>query len=193
MATPLIRDSYFFNRFPDQIEAYFRPLHGLTTLTLFPWAGFFTGGCVVGAWLDAAASPERDARLNKWLLAIGAAVALAGYLTSMLPPIYPRASFWTSSPTFFFLRLGVLVIAVPAAFALSRIWRGETLQEFGRASLFVYWVHVELVYGVVTASIHRRLPFPVALAAFAVFTVGMFGLVKLKHRIFARGRSTKTS
>jgi len=75
---------------------------------------------------------------------------------------------------------------------VNRWWRGEWLQEFGRASLFVYWVHVELVYGIVTAPIHRRLPFLLALTAFAVFTAAMFGLVRLKALLInKRGRSPK--
>ena len=192
MGTPLIRETPLLNAVPDPIEAYFRPLQELATFTLFPWAGFFAGGCVVGACLDAGGSSDGDVRLNRRFLAIGVIVALAGYLTSMLPPIYPRATFWTSSPTFFFLRLGILVLAVPVAFALNRMWRGAALQEFGRASLFVYWVHVELVYGVLSAPIHRRLPFAVALAAFAAFTVAMFGLVRLRDVAVSRGRSPKT-
>ena len=62
----------------------------------------------------------------------------------------------------------VLLILVAAAYHLSLFWRWEALQQFGRASLFVYWIHVELVYGVLSAPIHRRLAFPVAVAAFAV-------------------------
>ena len=195
MLTPLIRESQLLNGLPDPLEAYLRPLPGLTNFTLFPWAGFLTAGCIVGAWLSAdvgsgvlgrrSAQREGDSRasdsqLNLWLAAIGAAVALGGYLSSFLPPLYPHASFWTSSPTFFFLRVGILLMSVPAAFALSRVWRGLPLQEFGRASLFVYWIHVELVYGVFSAPIHRSLPFRLAVVAFAAFTLMMFGLVRLK-------------
>jgi uncharacterized membrane protein len=194
MLTPIIRESPLLGALPDPLEAYFRPLPGLTTFTLFPWAGFLTGGCIVGAWLDAAIvgsgfSRTSDAQLNLWLVAIGATVAAGGYLSSMLPPLYAHVSFWTSSPTFFFLRLGILLMSVPAAFALGRVWPGQWLQEFGRASLFVYWVHVELVYGVLSAPIHRRLPFSLALAAFAMFTLAMFGLVRLKGAVVKRGRS----
>jgi uncharacterized membrane protein len=191
MLTPIIRQSPLLSGLPDPLEAYFRPLPGLTNFTLFPWAGFLTGGCIVGAWLDQGSS-DGDARVNRWLLAIGATVAVGGYLSSMLPPLYPRASFWTSSPTFFFLRQGILLMSVPAAFALIRVWRGQWLQEFGRASLFVYWVHVEMVYGVLSAPIHRRLPFSLVLAAFVMFTVAMFGLVRLKAAFVRRGRSPKT-
>jgi uncharacterized membrane protein len=194
MLTPIIRDTPLLGALPDPLEAYFRPLPGLTTFTLFPWAGFLTGGCFVGAWLDAPVESgfsrtARNSHLNLWLAAIGATITLVGYLSSFLPPLYPSASFWTSSPTFFFLRLGILLMSVAAAFALGRVWRGLWLQEFGRASLFVYWVHVELVYGVLSAPIHRRLPFSLALAAFAMFTVAMFGLVRVKRAAVARGRS----
>ena len=180
MVTPLVRETPLLNGLPDYLEAYLRPLRGLTNFTLFPWAAFFTAGCVVGAWLDA--RPADGGRMNWWLAAIGVAVAIGGYAASFLPPLYPRVSFWTSSPTFFFLRLGILLLAVPVAYALSRVWIGAALQEFGRHSLFVYWVHVELVYGIFSAAIHRRLPFPAALVAFVAFALAMFGLVRLKNR-----------
>jgi len=186
MVTPIIRESSLLGVLPDPLEAYFRPLAGLTTFTLFPWAGFLTAGCVVGAWLDDPIAT--DGSLNR-IAAVGAMIAVGGYLSSLLPPLFPHASFWTSSPTFFFLRLGILVASVPTAFALTRVWRGQWLEEFGKASLFVYWVHVELVYGILSAPIHRRLPFGLALAAFAMFTVAMVGLVRLKDLAARRGRS----
>jgi uncharacterized membrane protein len=186
MLTPPIRASDLLNGLPDPLEAYLRPLPGLTNFTLFPWAGFFSAGCVVGLVLDGAR--DFSLEVGSWKLGVdqrslaitGAALAAAGYLSSYLPPLFPEASFWTSSPTFFFLRLGLLTLSVPVAYVVNRRWRGEWLQEFGRASLFVYWVHVELAYGIVTAPIHRRLPFPLALIAFAIFTAAMFGLVRLK-------------
>jgi len=193
MLTPIIRDSQLLAGLPDPLEAYLRPLPGLTTFTLFPWAGFLTAGCIVGAWLNAGDSVAGgETRANQQFAAIGATVALGGYLSSLLPPLYAKASFWTSSPTFFFLRVGILLMSVPAAFALSRVWRGLPLQEFGRASLFVYWVHVELVYGIFSVPLHRRLSFGLALAAFAVFTLAMFGLVRLKAAVVGRGRPPKT-
>jgi len=189
MLTPLIRVTGLLDGLPEAIEAYFRPVPGLTNFTLFPWAGFFSAGCAVGVWLDARQAPD-DGRLIRWLAVAGVALVLTGYGSSFLPPIYAQTSFWTSSPTFFFLRLGVLLLMAAAAYALSRVWNGQALQQFGRASLFVYWIHVELVYGVLSAPIHRRLPFPVALIAFAVFATAMFGLVRLKEFI-QPGRPTK--
>ena len=193
MATPLIRSWAALDVLPDWLEAYLRPRPGLTNFTLFPWAAFFTAGCVAGAWLDVRPAGD-DRPLMRWVAVAGIALAAGGYGASFLPPIYAETGFWTSSPTFFFLRLGVLLVLVAVAYQLSRVWRWEGLQEFGRASLFVYWVHVELVYGVLSAPIHRRLTFPVAVGAFVAFTAAMFGLVRLKDAIQRRrGRPTESA
>jgi hypothetical protein len=119
-----------------------------------------------------------------WVLAlVGPALAIGAYLTSLLPAIYEQTDFWTSSPTFFFLRLGVLVSLVPIAYAWNALFAGRSpLREFGIASLFVYWVHVEMVYGVVSTPLHRQLTFAQAIVAFVAFSVFLFGLVKLKDR-----------
>jgi hypothetical protein len=126
----------------------------------------------------------------RWLTVAGIVLGLGGYGMSYLPPIYAETSFWTSSPTFFFVRLGVLLLLVAAAYRFSQMRSWEALQEFGRASLFVYWVHVELVYGVLSTPLHRRLPFAAAVIAFVAFSVAMFGLVKLKT-VVQSGRPTK--
>jgi fucose 4-O-acetylase-like acetyltransferase len=57
-------------------------------------------------------------------------------------------------------------------------WR--PLEEFGRASLFVYWIHVEMVYGFVSRPLRRSLTIEQALAAYVLFTVFLLSLVRLK-------------
>ena len=187
LLTPLIRATPLLTPLPDPIEWYLRP-GGASTFTLFPWAGFLTAGAAVGVWL-ARADPHGERRINLALAAIGLVMASASYGASFLPPVFEGSSFWTSSPAFFFLRLGLLVAAVPAAYLLTRFWRGAALEEFGKASLFVYWIHVEMVYGVLSLPIHRRLPFGWAVMAFVVFSFGLFWLVRLKARWSGRGRS----
>ena len=184
MLTPIIRETALLAPLPDPIEWYFRPFPGRTTFTLFPWGGFLLAGSAIGLWLDAVRTPSDERRVIAALAVIGPLVALAGYASSFLPPIYAVTSFWTSSPTFFFLRLGILVSTLPLAYAWNARFRGwSPLQEFGIASLFVYWIHVEMVYGIPSVAIHRRLTFEQALLAFAAFSLLLFGLVKLKDRV----------
>jgi uncharacterized membrane protein len=181
MVTPLIRATPLLEPLPDRLEWYFRPAAGRTTFTLFPWGGFLLAGAAIGIWLDAARTLQQERRIIAALSVVGPALALAGYAASLLPPIYAQTNFWTSSPTFFFLRVGVLVSLVPIAFAWNAAFRGRSpIREFGLASLFVYWIHVEMVYGVVSRRLHKQLPFGWAIGAFAAFSVFLFGLVKLK-------------
>jgi uncharacterized membrane protein len=184
MATPVVRASPLLAALPDPIEWYIRPIPGRGTFTLFPWTGFLLAGAAVGLWLDAAKTRVDERRVNIGLAVLGAALAVAGYAASFLPPIYAQTNFWTTSPTFFVLRLGILVGSLPVAYAWSGLWRGRSvLQEFGRASLFVYWIHVELVYGVLSGPVHKQLTLNEALAAFAIFSAAMFGAAKMKDRV----------
>jgi uncharacterized membrane protein len=185
MATPLARVSPLLAPLPDPIEWYLRPFPGRTTFTMLPWAGFLLGGAAVGMWLDATRDQRRERWLHMALAAIGVTLAAGGYAASFLPPIYQETSFWTSSPTFFFLRLGVLIAAIPIAYCWNTLWRGPAwLHAFGLASLFVYWIHVELVYGVLSMPIHRRLTFEQAVIAYAAFTAFMYWLVTFKDGAF---------
>ena len=85
----------------------------------------------------------------------------------------------------------MLIAAIPIAYAWTSVARGRSpIQELGIASLFVYWIHVEMVYGVLSWPIHRRLTFEQALIAFVVFSVFLYGLVKLKDRVLSARRRT---
>ncbi|MBM3819524.1 MAG: DUF1624 domain-containing protein [Acidimicrobiia bacterium] len=192
MLTPIVRTTDLLAPLPDLIEAYLRPSPGRTTFTLFPWGGFLLAGAAVGLCIDAARTDRQERRLNAAFAVIGAVIAAGGYAASYLPPIYEQTNFWTSSPTFFFLRLGILIALLPLAYAWNLLPGRSPLREFGLSSLFVYWIHVEMVYGVLTAPIHRRLPFAVSVLACVLFSVALFGLVKLKERL-VRTRRDKSS
>jgi uncharacterized membrane protein len=85
-------------------------------------------------------------------------------------------------------RLNVMLaatgIALTFAYAWNALWPGRSvLQEFGRASLFVYWIHVELAYGVLTGPLHKSLTLGRAFTAYALFTVALFGAAKVKDQV----------
>jgi hypothetical protein len=196
MLTPPIRSTPWLDWLPDAIEAYLRPEPGRSTFTIFPWGGFLFGGVLAGVWLDSS-KPGTESRRNAWLLAAGVAIGVAGYAAAYLPAIYDRTSYWTSSPTFFFVRLGILVALVPIAFGWSKLWpidRWSPLREFGMASLFVYWIHVEMVYGVVSIPLHRALTFEEALIGMVVLSAFLFSLVRAKQRFVSlHGVSRKST
>jgi uncharacterized membrane protein len=191
MLTPIIRVTPLLTWLPDPIEAYVRPVPVFSGFTLFPWAGFVLAGAAIGLCLDSAREPRDERRIIVTLTWLGPALALAGYTTALLPPIYAETNFWTSSPTFFLLRIGLLIAVIPVAYAWTTIARGwSAIQELGIASLFVYWIHVEMVYGFLSWPIHRRLTFELALLAFVLLTVFLYGIVQLKDRVLTARRRT---
>lgn len=184
VATPIVRPAAIWESFPYPIQWYARAVPGSGAFSLFPWPGFLLAGVAIGIWLDTARTADAERRVNAGLGLVGVAVAVGGYAASLLPAVFTTTTFWTGSPTFFFVRLGVLIAAVPLAYAwTSRFTGWSPLREFGLASLFVYWIHVEMVYGVVSLWLHKSLTFGQAVAAYLAFCVFLYGLVKLKERM----------
>ena len=184
--TPLVRASSSIALLPDAMESYLRPLAGRANFVLFPWAAFVFGGAAAGAVIGSAGA-DRERRLILCLGGAGVVLAIGSYAGSYLPSVFEQSSFWTSAPSFFFVRLGILLTTLPLAFFAPSF---PALERFGRSSLFVYWVHVELVYGLVTMPLHRMLSVGQAFVAYALFTWAMYGLVIVKDRIMLGARST---
>ena len=197
MLTPPIRSTPLLAWIPDPIEWYIRPVAGRTNFTLFPWAGFVFAGALAGLFIDRSRDEGSERRLMAWIAAIGVAVALLGYGASFLPAIYKTTNFWTSSPTFFFLRCGILALAVVAGYLWQsrsfRLTSWQPLVTLGVSSLFVYWIHVEMVYGYLTRKLHRKLEFSRAVMAFAVFTALIYLIVLVKDWMAAKWRSVRAT
>jgi uncharacterized membrane protein len=190
MATPLIRAAGMLEPLPDPIEAYLRPVAG-ASFSLFPWAGFLFAGGAAGLWLDSSRTHEHERSATRALAVVGAVLALGGYAASFLPTIYAQSSFWSSSPTFFFVRLGAVLCLLSIAYEWLGVSTGRSrLAELGRSSLFVYWVHVELAYGVVSIPLHGSLSLEMALLGVLLLSVLMYALVQVKTRLVDYGRTT---
>lgn len=190
MATPLVRDVTWLAPLPDPLEAYLRPAGPYSAFPVFAWSGFLFAGMLVGDMVDAARRAVTRVPLlqNGLILGAGAGFML-GWYASFQPSIYPSSSFWNDSPTFFFIRLSLVVLLVPLAYVVDRLAPATLLQPvvtMGRSSLFVYWIHVEMVYGVAAEPLKRALPLWGAVASAALLASGLYVLVLLKNRLLER-------
>ncbi len=190
MMTPIVRAAPSVNALPMWVQWYVRPFNEFTIFTLFPWAGFVFAGGAVGALIAASSDPRGERRLHVVLGTIGAALIALGFVTAARPSIYSSSSFWTSSPTWFAIRLGILMVALTAIYfveasvaALKRrgthVAQGlspaiDPLAKLGRSSLFVYWIHVELVYGYASWMWRHRLPLWGTAIAYVAFCYVMY-------------------
>jgi uncharacterized membrane protein len=186
--TPAVRDASWIAPLPDFLEGYLRPIPELTHFSIFPWAAFVPAGAVVGVLIGRTHDVTAERSVNARLLGAGVALAVGAYACSFLPSFTGPSYFWTSSPAFFFLRSGIMAATVGFAYFSER-WRPAAwgpLAYMGRSSLFIYWIHVEMVYGLISRPLHRALPLPVSWTAFGVFSVFLLGCAFLKDHLRSR-------
>ncbi|MFN7984792.1 MAG: heparan-alpha-glucosaminide N-acetyltransferase domain-containing protein [Vicinamibacterales bacterium] len=201
LVTPLARTANWVSALPPALQWYITPVGNHSTFTLFPWAGFVFVGAATGIIL--ASTGAREGRTVRLLSLAGFILTVGCYALSFRPSIYQVSSFWTTSPTYFGMRVGILMLALSALYAAAPVaalapaaW--NALARFGRHSLFVYWVHVELVYGYATAVLHHRLPVWGTGIAYVLFTVLMYASLDLRDRLVSwwsdrHGRPTLSS
>jgi uncharacterized membrane protein len=209
LVSPIVRHSPMLDGLPDALESYLRPMPGRSNFCMFPWVGFVFAGGLVGVLIEAVQTSLEEATLNLRLFACGAVLTVAAYGSSWLPSPYARSEFWGASPAFFLIRTGIMMALIPVAYAWEArprlgVWIGSSgerenraepwspLQQLGRSSLFVYWIHVEMVYGLISLPLHKALSHPAAWAALGAFTLCMLACVVAKDRLVA-GRSGRPS
>jgi uncharacterized membrane protein len=197
--TPLVRQAAWIAWLPDPIEWYIRPFPRMSVFTIFPWVGYVCAGAVAGELLNTTATPAWEWRMNQWFFWAGVALLAGGYGASFLPSLYPPgySNFWTSSPTYYFMKIGIMLMLMGAIYLyvqrpFAQVPRNPAwspMLQFGRSSLFVYWIHVELAYGIFSYPLHRRLTIEGSFVAFVMFTGLMFGATILKTRLVERWKA----
>ena len=197
-ATPGIRAWTALDPLPDAIEGYLRPFAGRTTFSFFPWAGFVFAGAAIGVLIDRTRDVVAERRLITWFGAGGVALWILSALSAYGPSLFGPSDFWRTAPSFFFVRVGIMVAGIAACYlweARPRLLGADPfspMRQFGVTSLFIYWVHVEMVYGGLSRPIRGQLPLPISLVAFLLFLTAMLGLSLLKSTIAERVRARRS-
>lgn len=198
MLTPLLWTTWQPRWMPWFLESYVNGCHNLGApqhwlFPIFPWAAFAFAGLAVGFFLQSEWARQRGARSIVLLGAAGAICFGLGWLFDALPVrVYRVYDFWHTSPNFFLMRAGVVMMIVLASYAWCRWGAGQRafspLIAMGQASLLVYWVHIEFVYG--RFSILTKHAQSIAGASFGLLTifVAMTMLAVWRGRTKGRGR-----
>jgi uncharacterized membrane protein len=205
MTAPIVRTSGAIDLLPTWLQWYLRPAGELTTFTLFPWAAFVFAGAASGALIVEARAARSERTLHIVLASVAAILIAVGFYTAGRPSIYAAANFWTTSPTWFAIRLGILMLALAGLKACATVTAtvaqpfraanalraAHVLERFGRASLFVYWIHVELVYGYASYFWWRRLPLWGTAVGYVAFCALMYLAIVARGRAVARWRAPR--
>jgi uncharacterized membrane protein len=157
MLAPLLWTTWRPSFLPWPLESYINGVHNLNQpqpwlFPVFPWAAFAFAGLAAGFVLISDRARELGARIFFIAGVAGVALIYLGrFLDSSQVQLYPVYDFWHTSPNFFLIRVGFLLLLVLAAYAWCRwglgTYRFSPLIQLGQTSLLVYWVHIEFVYG----------------------------------------------
>ncbi len=175
---------------PWPLETYVDGFHNLGTpqaglFPLFPWSGFAFAGLATGFVLQSRWARVREARVFVGLGVAGLAlIELSRWLDAQSWQIYPVYDYWHTSPEFFIVRVGMLLVILTASYVWCRWGAGEwgfsPLILLGQASLLVYWVHIEFVYGRVSILPKRAEGVGGASAGLLVIFLAMLGLAYVR-------------
>lgn len=195
-ASPFVRETPLLAGLPEPIQWYLRPPTGKGWFAIFPWTALLIAGAAVGVIIDRARDAAAERRLAGVFAAAGAAIFALGLTTSYFPPLVAGTTFWTTSLSYFIIRIGLMLFLLAFAYAwMARPGADPATSpmiQMGRTSLFLYWVHVELAYGVLSYPIKNRMPFWSAMVAFVAFSIAMLWLSYFKDRIVSRWNASGT-
>ena len=195
LLTPLLWTTWRPDWLPWPLESYVNGVHNLGTpqawlFPVFPWTAFAFAGLAVGLILQ---SNWTKARETKVFFALGIAglalIELSRWLDALPRQLYPVYDYWHTSPEFFLIRVGMLLVILNACYAWCRWgfaqWGFSPLVQLGQASLVVYWVHIEFVYGRV--SILRKHAQTIAGASLGLLIISLAMLLLAYIRTHFKG------
>ena len=142
---------------PWPVESYVNGVHNLGApqpwlFPIFPWTAFAFAGLTAGFALFSDWGRAHMAQILTLFGVAGVALIVASRWLDHLPfQIYSMYDYWHTSPNFFLLRVGLLLMIAFLSYAWCRWGLGargfSPLIQLGQTSLLVYWVHIEFVYG----------------------------------------------
>ena len=182
---------------PWPLESYVDGVHNLGIpqaglFPIFPWTGFAFAGLAVGFILQSSWAREQEPRAFFSLgLAGSLLIEFARWLNGQTRQLYAVDDYWHTSPSFFLIRVGMLLVILTAGYSWCRWGAGEwgfsPLILLGQASLLVYWVHLEFVYGRVSILPKRSMTIAGASAGLLIIFLAMLGLAYVRTKTKGRG------
>ena len=197
LVTPLLWTTWRPNWLPWPLASYIDGAHNLgvpqaSLFPLFPWAGFAFAGLALGFILQ---SPWARANEPRMFFSLGLAgsvlIEFSRWLDAQPRQFYPVYDYWHTSPAFFLIRVGMLLVILAGAYIWCRWgaaqWGFSPVIQLGQASLLVYWVHIEFVYGRVSILPKRAMGVGGATAGLLVISFAMLALAYVRTKTKGRG------
>jgi len=181
---PIVGPAHFPTWMPFWLSSYIGGQRPDSWFPIFPWAAWPLVGVALGhLWIRASRAPRRQWRAF-------AATGVVGFLLveavrgvrAIDPRIirYPSELVQQMGPGSFFYRLGMIGVISLVGWIVMRLVgdRFSVMRQFGRTSLLVYWVHIDLCYGLIAhkLGLYGRLSVRAATVGLAAMVMLMLGV-----------------
>jgi uncharacterized membrane protein len=178
------------------LESYINGVHTFGTpqswlFPLFPWSAFAFAGLAVGFILQVDWARQRET--VAMILLGGSGLALVGlgiWLDARPVQLYSVYDFWRTSPNFFLIRTGIVMMILFLGYLWCRWGMAQQglspLIELGKSSLLVYWVHMEFVYGGLSILPKHRMGIGTATVGLLAIFTAMTALAYWRNRFQGR-------
>jgi uncharacterized membrane protein len=176
------------------ITSYVGGVRPMAGFPIFPWGAWGLLGVVVGhVWLRGS---RRFGQGRVFLLTglSGVACTAGVIVVHKINPYVIRYSTdlaQNMGPGAFFYRLGIILGLAAVAWMVTAVSgdRFSVMKQFGRTSLLVYWIHVNLCYGGISRGLRGRLGVPAATAWILGLIALMLVISLLKTRYWPGARA----
>jgi len=185
---PILGPHHFPDWLPRPLTSYLGGERPMSWFPLFPWLAWVLIGVPIGHyWVRAGGTSRRQAMAFVITAVVGVGMAWAVmWIRRHYPHVihYPSEMVQQMGPGTFFYRLGTMGPMALAAYLVTRLSgsRFSVMQQLGKTSLLVYWVHVELVYGHMFGRLHHKLSMAQATVGFVLMTAAMLALSVLRTK-----------
>jgi uncharacterized membrane protein len=197
LLTPLLWTTWYPRWLPWPLQSYVNGAHNLGTpqpglFPVFPWTAFAFAGLAVGFILQSSWARAQEPRAFFSLgLAGSVLIEFARWLDAQPEQLYSVYDYWHTSPSFFLIRVGMLLVILTTCYAWCRWgaaqWGFSPLILLGQASLLVYWVHIEFVYGRVSILPKHAMTIGGASMGLLVISLAMLALAYIRTKMKGRG------
>jgi uncharacterized membrane protein len=197
LATPPLWTTWRPHWLPWYLESYVNGVHTYKVpqpwlFPIFPWAAFAFAGLASGFILFSEWPAKNPGRATALFGASGVGLFfLSSWMDARPVQLYAVYDYWHTSPNFFLARLGILMAITWLVYAWCRWGLGQVgfspLIQLGQASLLVYWVHIEFVYGRLSILPKHAESIPMATLGLFVICTAMVLLAMARTRWKGRG------
>ena len=202
LLTPPLWTTWRPNWLPWPLESYINGVHNLGTpqaglFPIFPWIAFAFAGLASGFILQSQWARQRETLTFFLAGAAGLVfIATARWLDAQPHQLYAIYDYWHTSPNFWLIRVGMLLVILTASYAWCR-WGAAQLGfspliQLGQASLLVYWVHIEFVYGRFSILPKHSVSLRIASLGLLTIFLAMVLLAFLRTRLKGHGAEMLT-